>query len=59
MNIEQLDKLQATLNGMKEELHILSVQLEALKYIKNSVRKDSDKKTTVKKSSNKDTRTLE
>lgn len=59
MNIEQLDKLQATLNDMKEELHILSVQLEALKYIKNSVRKDSDKKTTVKKSSNKDTRTLE
>jgi hypothetical protein len=36
MNIEQLDKLQATLDKMKDELHILSVQLEALKYVKNT-----------------------
>ena len=36
MNIEQLDKLQATLDSMKEELHLLTIQLEALKYVKNT-----------------------
>ena len=36
MNIEQLDKLQATLEQMKQDLHLLTVQLEALKYVKNT-----------------------
>ena len=36
MSIEQLEKLQATLDSMKEELHLLTIQLEALKYVKNT-----------------------
>ena len=49
--INKLNELQETLDTMIEQLRVLTIQLEALKYIKSTVRKHSDKKTTVKKSS--------
>ena len=50
--IKRLEEIQVILDSMKQQLHVLTVQLEALKYIKSTVTKHSDKKTTVKKSSN-------
>ena len=47
--IKKLNELQETLDSIEEQLRQLTIQLEALKYIKSTVRKDSDKKTTVKK----------
>ena len=47
--IDKLNELQETLDSIEEQLQQLTIQLEALKYIKHTVRKDSDKKTTVKK----------
>ena len=46
---DKLNEIQAILDSIKEQLRQLTIQLEALKYIKHTVRKDSDKKTTVKK----------
>ena len=46
---DKLNEIQETLDSIKEQLQTLTIQLEALKYINSTVRKDSDKKTTVKK----------
>ena len=46
---DKLNELQETLDSIEEQLRQLTIQLEALKYIKSIVSKDSDKKTTVKK----------
>jgi len=48
---DKLNEIQEVLDTIKEQLRLLYVQLEALKYIKDPIRKDSERtshKRTIK-----------
>ena len=47
--INKLNEIQDTLDSIKEQLQQLTIQLEALKYIKSIVSKDSERTPKKKK----------